>query len=305
MKKTSVVLLVVILTVALLFTGCGEKGKYDDAMSLYESGDYAGAAAKFESLGDYEDSASMLQVCNYENAKALLESGSYEDALAIFTELGDYEDSANYAAECNAQIQMQQYPELFSALEGNTWYFNGGADTILNGITFNGATATIAQVSFDGNGKQDGGSNDYAITVNDTSIALTMADGSQMEIPYTLNGDSVTLGNGEYFSVQDIEAGIQGYWEVRYSSFGTQEKHIYFNNGEVKSESASGNNYGYYYYGPYSGKYTINFGGFDTEMRHGGEYFFNIIDGKVAVLNFDHVLSPSSNGFPGEDGYSF
>jgi hypothetical protein len=106
-----------------------------------------------------------------------------------------------------------------------------------------------------------------------------------------------------------VDAGLQGYWEVRTSSsFGENEYHIYFDNGSVQSESAAeslfGSNGEYFYYGPYTGTYTLNFGGLDTEMDHGDNWFFNIIDGTVTLLHYATVCSPSY-GFPGQYGYSF
>lgn len=58
----------VTLLLSLVFTlsGCGEKKKYDEAMSLYNSGDFRAAANIFEELGTYEDSETMLQSCEYE-----------------------------------------------------------------------------------------------------------------------------------------------------------------------------------------------------------------------------------------------
>ena len=86
------------------------------------------------------------------------------------------------------------------------------------------------------------------------------------------------------------------------------DKSIYFNNGKVVSENAAlayGSTSGeYYYYGPYEGSYTLNFGGLDTDMSHGSEWFFNIVDGKVVVINYDHVCKPADK-LPGEKGYKF
>lgn len=350
MRKRFALLIVLVLIPAILLSGCGKGSDYKDAMSLYENGNYHEASIKFTELGDYENSKEMVKTCRYEEAKALLDTGKFEDARRIFADLGDYERSVEYVKECdyraalglydsgdleaaldafqkisgyndadtkiaeiNNELVQQKYGPVFDALKGNTWFFNGGADTILNGISFDGDTAKIAQVYFDGNGKHDNGSTDHPYTIDDLYIIVTMADGSELKIPYALSGSTVSLGNNDYYSLEEIEAGLQGYWKMRNSKtiLGMKtvtEKNIYINNGIVNSESASlanGSTTGeYYYYGPYQGSYTLNFGGFDTDMRHGNEWFFNIIDGKITLLNYDNVCTPSDK-LPGENGYKF
>lgn len=350
MKKRWYVLLSLVLVMALMLTGCGKGGDYKKAMTMYENGQYEEAAMKFTELGDYENSKEMVKTCNYEAAKVLFDGGSFEDAKKAFAELGDYENSAKYVKDCdynmatalydagdyeaaiaiyetisdyndsaakiqaaNKELMYKNFGDVLTALDGNTWFFNGGSDTILNGISFSGEEATIAQVYFDGNGKHDNGSNTYAYIVDDKNVVVTMADGTELEISYTLANGEVTLGEKEYFSLQEVEAGIQGYWNMRNSStvLGMKtvtDKSIYFNNGKVVSENASlayGSTSGeYYYYGPYEGSYTLNFGGLDTDMSHGSEWFFNIVDGKVVVINYDHVCKPADK-LPGEKGYKF
>lgn len=350
MKKRWYLLLSLLLVLGLLLTGCGKGGDYKKAMSMYENGQFKEAAVKFTELGDYENSKDMVKTCNYEAAKVLLNDGSYEEAKKAFAELGDFENSANYVKECDyniatalfeagdyeaaiaiyetitdyddsaekinaakKELMHANYGDVLAALDGKTWFFNGGSDLILNGISFSDEEATIAQVYYDGNGKHDNGSNKYPYVVDDNNIIITMADGSEMEIAYSLSGKDISLGNNEYFSTEEVDAGIQGYWNIRDASniFGMKtvtDKSIYFNNGNVVSEQASlaygGTNGEYYYYGPYEGKYTLNFGGLDTDMEHGDEWFFNIIDGKVTVVNFTHVCKPSDK-LPGENGYKF
>ena len=324
--------------------------RYAEAKSLFDAKQYEDARKIFFDLGDYELSKEMVKNCRYEEAKILLDTGKLEDARKIFFDLGDYEQSSEYVKECDYRVALelydagnleaaidalqkvsgyndadkkieeikdeqihQLYGPVFDALNGNTWFFNGGADTILNGISFEGDTARIAQVYYDGNGKHDNGSTEYPFTVDDKYITLSMWDGSELTIPYILSGETISLGTNEYYSLQEIDAGLQGYWKLRKSQYilgikSVSEDNIYINNGKMTSESASlaygSTNGEYYYYGPYQGSYTLNFGGFDTDMFHGSEWFFNIIDGKITLLNFDNVCTPSDN-LPGEAGYKF
>lgn len=57
---------ILLLALACALSGCGEKQKYEQAMDLYNAGDFREAAALFEELGEYEDSETLLQNCEYE-----------------------------------------------------------------------------------------------------------------------------------------------------------------------------------------------------------------------------------------------
>ena len=133
-------------------------------------------------------------------------------------------------------------------------------------------------------------------------------------IPYRLSGEEIVLGEGEYFSPDQMEEGLQGYWTcTTVSTFaeysGKRNIHYLFvDHGTLKSEQAAeavdGTDGEYYYFGPEEGSYKLGTGGFITEMRHGNEWFFNIIGGKPTILHYDNVCTPA-DGFPGQDGYSF
>ena len=211
-------------------------------------------------------------------------------------------------AEAEQAAQKEKYKDVYNALASNVWYFNGGSDTTLNSISFTDSGAVIGQVYFDGNGKHENESRDVQVSVDDSNINLIFEDESVAGIPYTLEEDSITLEGG-YFTAEEIEEQIQGYWKLRTVSFGTHEFHIHFDKGSVESERASealdGSNGEYYYYGPDEGQYTLNFGGFDTDMRHGSEWFYNIVDGEVVILHYDNICEHTDEEFPGEDGYSF
>lgn len=347
-----------IFIVALLLTGCGKSGDYKKAMSMYENGQYREAATKFTELGDFENSKEMVKICHYETAKALFDEGSYEEAKKAFLELGDFKDSADYAKNCdynmatalfdtgdyeaaiaiyetidnykdsakkmktaNRKLMKANYGDVFDALDGNTWFFNGGLDTILNAVTFAGEGATITQFYYSDNGKQNNGSHTSFFSIDDKNIIIPKADNSELTISYTFSDGTLSLGENEYFSIDDVEAGIQGYWTCRYSIpvlgiYTEEEYNVYFNNGKVVNENAAlayGSTSGeYHYYGPDEGSYTIDSNGLvvDLGSAEGSAtaeelgYGFNIIDGKVAVLMFRYVFTPSDK-LPGRNGYKF
>ncbi len=76
--------------------------KYNEALTLYESGKYEEAVTAFTELGGYKDSqeqienaaAELEKEAKYSEAVALADAEKYSEAVAVFTELGDYKDCA-------------------------------------------------------------------------------------------------------------------------------------------------------------------------------------------------------------------
>lgn len=192
----------------------------------------------------------------------------------------------------------KNYDDVKAKLSGNTWYYNGGSDTILNMISFGDESATINQISFDGNGAHDEGGNEFAYTIDDSNIVVTMADESEFTIPYTLDGDTFTLGNGDYFTLDEVDAGIQGIWTSKRTQTIagktlTSESDIEFKDGMVSSQNGTtaydGDGFYYNVYKPTS--YSLGNGTLETDMMHGNSWFFNIIGGEPTILYYDHVCS--------------
>ena len=67
------------------------QGLYADAELLMATGDYAGAAVKFEALGAYSDASQMAMYCKAVSVAEDL--GLYELAAATFQQLGSFRDS--------------------------------------------------------------------------------------------------------------------------------------------------------------------------------------------------------------------
>lgn len=84
--------------------------RYKAAEELLAAGDYDGAAAAFEALGDYQDSAERIPQLRYQQAEELLAAGDYDSAAAVFGDLGNYQDSA----ERIPQLRYQQAEELLA-----------------------------------------------------------------------------------------------------------------------------------------------------------------------------------------------
>ena len=77
--------------------------KYQQAVALREEGQYDDAIAAFAELGDYCDAAAQITETKYQQAVALREEGQYDDAIAAFAELGDYSDAAQQLSETKYQ----------------------------------------------------------------------------------------------------------------------------------------------------------------------------------------------------------
>ncbi|MBQ9148558.1 MAG: TIR domain-containing protein [Oscillospiraceae bacterium] len=101
---------------------------YAEAEASLEAGDYEKAAAYFAALGDYMDSAAMVEETNqkrlrsiYDAAAALRDAGNPADAYTVFLSLDDYEDSAKQALQCAAQAAADA--EAAQAWESaRAWY---------------------------------------------------------------------------------------------------------------------------------------------------------------------------------------
>lgn len=100
------------------------KEKYDNAISLYNSGEYEKALKIFKEISSYEDSSTYIEKINkqkYENAISLYNSGNYEEALKIFQEIYSYSDSSKYAQNCINEIKEQKYQSALSLLESGEY----------------------------------------------------------------------------------------------------------------------------------------------------------------------------------------
>lgn len=303
---------VAVLTFALL-AGC-QGMDYDKAKGLYDEGKYEEALAVFNSLGDYEDSKDMVVACKYGMANALFDEGDYQAAADMYAEISGYKDSDKKAQKAKHSALLATYGDAIGLLEGNTWYFNGGSDTVLKCLTFEDGVAKITEVTFDGNGRHEAKANELDYTIDDSQISLILKDGSEMAIPYTVKKSSITLGDGEYFSAEQIDEGLQGYWKLtaEENPLGSKVVKYEYNwhiaDGKMTYQYANeGLNLApgeYYYLDPATAPYKLTLGGFDSNLGHSREFGFNIIDGKVALLRYDHVASPA-DGMPDVNSYQF
>lgn len=288
---------------------------YKKAEKLLSDGQFDEAKAIFEVISDYEDSADQVKECDYEKADALFKDKNYEDALAIYETIADYKDAQDRIDTTTSKILYKTYGDVIDLLNEGAWFFNGGSDHIVTRLLFSYETATITPITYDGNGRHDGSNNFYAYTLDDKEITIKNKGSVYRVIPYSVKDGKLKLGEGDYFTPDEVDAGLQGYWddydsEIVLGIRCTSEHIVYLNNRKITYESASKANpkfdYEYFYYGPYSGTYTVTNDGLNARIDGGYEwrFGFNIIDGKVTMLDCGTPCKPCS-GFKGQYGYSF
>lgn len=212
-------------------------------------------------------------------------------------------------------LSSGEFGDVVQLLEKGVWFFNGGSDATVNRLEFKKNRAAICQIYTDGNGQHMGDDTQFSYTLDEENITIQLADGSELVIPYDIDGGALTIGNNEYLTPEQIEADLQGYWGFRekYTNplLDTTSEHeyiVYINKGAIKYEYAAkaygGSNGEYYYYGPHEGTYTVDDRGLTVNVTNNYQFAFNIVDGKAVMVRCGVLMSPAT-GFKGEYGYSF
>ncbi|MBQ9685080.1 MAG: hypothetical protein IJV41_00850 [Oscillospiraceae bacterium] len=100
-------LLIAAIAAGAYYLSARRQSAYNAAVALYDAGSYSEAAAAFDKLGSYRDSADYLSrsrtadalASDYTRAGKLLENGRYDDARELYLSLGDYQDAQSMALE--------------------------------------------------------------------------------------------------------------------------------------------------------------------------------------------------------------
>jgi tetratricopeptide (TPR) repeat protein len=83
--------------------------KYNEAMSLYERGNFEQSIRAFTNLEGYKNSPHMVIESKYGYANRMMEQENYSDAIELFRELGDYKDSSSLATEATYLLGKQKF----------------------------------------------------------------------------------------------------------------------------------------------------------------------------------------------------
>ncbi len=196
-----VLLVVVVLAMAIFFTGCSESdgAKYQKAEQYLADGRYAEAAEIFSGLGEYEDATAHLMYCRAEEAKA---SKDWSTAKDLFDSLRrmDYAD-ADKAWDYTAALEHEDKGEYRKAKE---------AFESLNG--YKDAAEQAAQVTERAYRKAEeaAGSKDWntAKAILDELVSMGYRDADQY-LEYI--GAMELEDGGEYRKAAEAFAGLDGY----------------------------------------------------------------------------------------------
>lgn len=105
---------------------------YNNAVALMDAERYDDAIAAFTGLGDYKDSAELLDKAKLESANApvysealaLLAEGKYEDAYSLFVSLENYRDVTDYLSRfCLLKTKLHYDSYSFSFSGANNWNY--------------------------------------------------------------------------------------------------------------------------------------------------------------------------------------
>ncbi len=93
--------------------------KYESAFALMEGDKAEEAKEGFLDLGEYKDSADMVQTCqkmiDYDEANDLMRAGDYKAAKGIFDSLTGYEKSVSLSAQCQNTLDYNDAVALMDA----------------------------------------------------------------------------------------------------------------------------------------------------------------------------------------------
>ncbi len=83
--------------------------QYNEAIELYNAGQYEEAITAFEALDGYKDSVTQIVECKYQLALGLYNAGKYDEAITAFKALDRYKDSADQITKCETAIKDEKY----------------------------------------------------------------------------------------------------------------------------------------------------------------------------------------------------
>jgi len=117
-RKIKIVVGVIVAVIVVIALACyiyvSKLGKYNDAVGLYEAGQYNDAAVAFEDVGAFRDAARMAQKSYYEVGGAALLAGDFDAAKEAFAAAGDFDN----AADMLTKVDYRKAISLLNAGEG-------------------------------------------------------------------------------------------------------------------------------------------------------------------------------------------
>lgn len=125
-KQKKAATIIISIAVAAIVVGCLLKWvviptvKYNQAVSLLESGQYDEAVAAFEAMESYKDSDSMVIETKYQKSVALMNAGDYDAAIVGFKELAEIEEANAEADKSTEEPAAYETPAVESSVESSS-----------------------------------------------------------------------------------------------------------------------------------------------------------------------------------------
>ena len=206
------VILVTFLTICVLAVKSTEKD-YQNAENLLAEGKYDEAAAAFEALGEFDDSADKAKEAAYLRAQELLNAKDYDAAIDALVSLGDYKDGLKKLEEARYWKQFGPAEDLLS--QGKTaeaamaFYKLGNKqrsfelwDQVAQRPTIDAGFAANAGLRSDGSVAGKGQSDSISEWTDIVQISNSLWNGRSKYNLHTVglksNGTVVAAGDNEY-----------------------------------------------------------------------------------------------------------
>ncbi len=191
--------------------------KYNEGVTLLETGKYDEAEALFAELKEFDDSPDMVLYCrnmrDYQAAKRLMNSEQYEEAAEAFAALGAFQDAEEQGLACQDAFR---YGEAEKLLEQGNYSAAGALFQSLNGYrdaavkaefcmgtaAYNEATAMME-------------AGDYAAAAERFESIPYFSDAGEKGI-YCRNMDTYAeaaslFDAGEYYEAYGLFMGLEGF----------------------------------------------------------------------------------------------
>ena len=109
--------LIIILVVKIAMPEMERSNHYKEAYSLLQQEQFDEAAKEFSLLGDYKDSAQMVNECTYQKAASFAQNNKYKEAITLYNSIIDYSDSKDKITETEDLWKGDDYRDAVSLYE--------------------------------------------------------------------------------------------------------------------------------------------------------------------------------------------
>lgn len=247
----SIAAVAIIIAAVLISQEVARSNAYDQAVSSFDQGNYAGAYDEFSALGTYRDAADMAQMSDqyvlYEEAQALYAAGSYDEARMLFNRLSssgvgntdEWIDKCDYALA--EQILAGGDPEAAREAFLLLGSFQDAAERAdactkpfpATGIVYQDSGSYYEYCAIDIDYKYSTGGAFYKVYSGDTLVASLFLNANTTARVYLKPGNYVLKeGTGDYWYGEALAFGKAGWYSVMtYNDSGTD--YITLNEGDL------------------------------------------------------------------------